>query len=107
MLTGDTTSYTGPARSIGYRWFTDPAGRALYPPEDHSLLSRRYVSGLRAIATLRGPDSRAAHLADLLYSHNEEFRTLWDTHEIGVRANDAKRLIHPEVGALELHLRGC
>ncbi len=28
-LTGDLTSYSGPARSIGYRWFTDPATRQL------------------------------------------------------------------------------
>src|SRR5919112_1716646 len=27
-LNGDTTRYTGPARSMGYRWFTDPAARA-------------------------------------------------------------------------------
>jgi transcriptional regulator with XRE-family HTH domain len=102
-LTGDTTRYTGPARSIGYRWFTDPAARALFPPEDHSLLSRRYVSGLRGVVALRGPESRAAHLAELLLPQSEEFRTLWETHEIGVRPDGLKRLVHPEVGALELH----
>ncbi|WP_433782592.1 helix-turn-helix transcriptional regulator [Actinomycetospora sp. CA-101289] len=102
-LTGDTTRHTGPARSIGYRWFTDPASRDLFPPEDHSLLSRRYVSGLRAIVALRGPGSRAAHLAGLLLPQSEEFRTLWETHEIGVRPDGLKRLVHPEIGALELH----
>ncbi len=30
----------GPARSLGYRWFTDPAPAALYAPEDHAFLSR-------------------------------------------------------------------
>src|SRR5919112_1437563 len=35
-LTGDLTAYTGPERSIGYRWFTDAATRARYAPEDHS-----------------------------------------------------------------------
>ena len=39
-LTGDTTSFSGPARSIGFRWFTDPASRRLYAPEDHPFLSR-------------------------------------------------------------------
>ncbi len=102
-LTGDTTRHTGPARSIGYRWFTDPAARALFPPGDHALLSRRYVSGLRSVVALRGPDSRAAHLAELLLPQSEEFRTLWETHEIGVRPDGLKRLVHPEVGALELH----
>jgi hypothetical protein len=103
VLTGDTTRHTGPARTIGYRWFTNPASRDLFPPEDHELHSRRYVSGLRAIATLRGPESRAAHLAGLLLPRNEEFRALWETHEIGVRPEGLKRLVHPEVGALELH----
>ena len=47
-LTGDTTRYTGPARSRGYRWFTDPAARELHVPEDHDFLSRMYAAGLRA-----------------------------------------------------------
>ncbi|GAA4786762.1 helix-turn-helix transcriptional regulator [Actinomycetospora chlora] len=102
-LTGDTTQYTGPARSIGFRWFTDPAARDLYPAEDHDLLSRRFVSGLRSAVALRGPGSRAAQLAELLLPRSEEFRALWDTHEIGVRPDGLKRLVHPEVGALELH----
>ncbi|WP_433802236.1 helix-turn-helix transcriptional regulator [Actinomycetospora sp. CA-084318] len=102
-LTGDTTRYTGPARSIGYRWFTDPATRALYAPEDHDLMSRRYVSGLRGLATLRGPESRAASLAELLLPHSEEFRQLWESHEVAVRPFDLKRLVHPEVGLLELN----
>ncbi|MCD2190497.1 helix-turn-helix transcriptional regulator [Actinomycetospora soli] len=102
-LTGDTTAYTGPARSLGYRWFTDPAMRARYAPEDHATLSRVYVSGLRGIVTLRGPESRAAGLAELLLPQSEEFRRLWETHEVGVRPADVKRFVHPEVGLLELN----
>lgn len=102
-LTGDTTSYTGPARSLGYRWFTDPAARQLYAPEDHPFLSRMFASGLRGIVTLRGPGSRAAHLADLLLPRSEEFRRVWNDHEVGIRPNDTKRFIHPELGALELN----
>lgn len=101
-LTGDTTKYTGPARSIGYRWFTDPATRGLYAPDDHPLLSRMFVSGLRQVVTLRGPDSKAAHYASLLLEQSEEFRSLWDDHEVGVRPGEVKRFIHPEVGMLEL-----
>lgn len=101
-LTGDTTRYTGPARSTGYRWFTDPAARRLYAPEEHPFLTRMYASGLREIVTLRGPGSRAAHLADLLLARSEEFRRVWDAHEIGIRPHNVKHFIHPEVGALEL-----
>lgn len=102
-LTGDTTRFTGPERSIGYRWFTLPATRALYAPQDHGLLSRMFTSGLRQVATLRGPDSRAAHYADLLLGRSEEFRRLWATHEVGVRPGQVKRFLHPEVGPLELN----
>ncbi|GAA0980442.1 helix-turn-helix transcriptional regulator [Acrocarpospora macrocephala] len=101
-LTGDTTRYTGPARSTGYRWFTDPAARKLHAPEEHPFLTRMYASGLREIVTLRGPDSRAAYLADLLLARSEEFRRVWDEHEIGIRPHEVKHFIHPEVGSLEL-----
>ncbi|MEU0484700.1 helix-turn-helix transcriptional regulator [Streptosporangium sp. NPDC006013] len=101
-LTGDATRYTGPARSLGYRWFTDPTVRELYAPEEHPFLTRMFASGLREIVTLRGPGSRAAHLADLLLAHSDEFRRVWDAHEIGIRPHTVKHFIHPEVGALEL-----
>ncbi|CAM5625653.1 Helix-turn-helix domain-containing protein OS=Streptomyces rochei OX=1928 GN=G3I25_09710 PE=4 SV=1 [Streptomyces rochei] len=102
-LTGDTTGFAGPARSIGYRWFTDPGTRALYEPADHAFLSRMFVSGLREVAALRGPGSRASHYAELLLARSDEFRDLWDRHEVGIRPHHVKRFVHPEVGALELN----
>ena len=102
-LLGDASRFSGPARSRGYRWFTDPSSRDVYVAEDHAFLSRMYASGLRAIATMRGPGSRAAHLADLLLGQSEEFRTLWEAHEIGVHPGEVKRYQHPEVGRLELN----
>jgi hypothetical protein len=101
-LTGDRTRYTGPARSIGYRWFTDPTTRQLYDPDDHALLTRTFTAGLRRVAALRGRDSRAVRLADLLLEQSDEFREAWNAHEVGVRPVAVKRLVHPEVGALEL-----
>jgi hypothetical protein len=102
-LTGDLAAYRGPARSIGYRWFTDPATRQLYDPDDHPFLTRMFVSGLRGVVTLRGPGSRAAHLRDLLLVRSDEFREVWDEHEVGIRPNEVKHFIHPELGALELN----
>lgn len=101
-LTGDTQSLTGPARSIGYRWFTDPRTRALYAPEDHEYLSRLWVSGLRGIATLRGAGSRARAYADALIRESPEFREIWERHEVGLRPRETKRLVHPELGDIEL-----
>ncbi|WP_275006187.1 helix-turn-helix transcriptional regulator [Promicromonospora iranensis] len=102
-LTGDTTRYTGPARSMGYRWFTDPSARTIYAPEEHAFMTRMYAAGLRGLVTLRGPDSRAAYLADLLLDSSEEFRRVWADHEIGIHPHQVKHFVHPEVGALELN----
>ena len=101
-LTGETTGYTGPERSIGFRWFTDPATRELYAPQEHEFLTRMFASGLRQVATVRGPGSRAAHYAKLLLDRSAEFRRVWEDHEIGVRPHEVKHFVHPEVGALEL-----
>lgn len=101
-LLGDASLRVGPARSLGYRWFTEPASRDLYAPDDHDHLSRMWVSGLREISALRGPASRAAALAHDLLDRSEEFRALWELHEVGVRPNPTKRFVHRELGALEL-----
>ncbi|MDV7987667.1 helix-turn-helix transcriptional regulator [Rhodococcus sp. IEGM 1374] len=102
-LTGDASQRTGPERSLGYRWFTDPGARQSYPPEERAALSRVYASGLREIVTLRGPESTAAQLSTELLEVSEEFRTLWAKREVGVRPPDSKRFLHPTVGLLELN----
>ena len=102
-LTGDTAGLRGPARSIAYRWFTDPATRRMYAPEDHAFHSRLFVAHARRTVTMRGPGSPAARLADLLLAESEEFRTLWDDHQVGHQRTDIKRFIHPELGRLELN----
>ncbi|MHA3022915.1 helix-turn-helix transcriptional regulator [Mycobacterium sp. BMJ-28] len=102
-LVGDLCRFTGPSRSIGYRWFTDPTTRDLYPGDDHAFYSRMYASGLRRVLTVRGPGSKAAHLAELLTSECPEFQALWDAHEVGITPHEVKRFRHPVVGLLELN----
>ena len=101
-LVGDASRYTGPFRSLGYRWFMDPTWRTLYPEEDHPFLERLWVSGLREIAAMRGPGSRAAHYVELLTAESAEFREVWARQEVGLRPAETKRFLHPEVGMLEL-----
>lgn len=101
-LVGDLTRYTGRARSLGYRWFTDPETRSRYAPEEHEHLSRVFVSGLREAAVRRGPDSRAADLVDALLRESDEFRALWELHEVGLRTAAGKSFLHPDVGRLDL-----
>ncbi|MCJ1684271.1 MULTISPECIES: helix-turn-helix transcriptional regulator [unclassified Rathayibacter] len=101
-LLGDASLRTGLERSLGYRWFTDPAAREAYPEEDRAQLSRVFVAGLREVATLRGPGSRAAELVDVVAERSEEFRALWAEHQVGLRPPATKRFLHPSVGLLEL-----
>jgi len=101
-LTGDASRWTGPWRSLGYRWFMNPEWRGLYPEEDHEFLARLWASGLREISGLRGPGSRAAEYVDLLLAESPEFREVWDRQEVGLHPKDGKRFVHPEVGVLEL-----
>jgi transcriptional regulator with XRE-family HTH domain len=101
-LTGDLTNFSGPARSLGYRWFTVPETRNLYAPDEHEFMARMFASGLRETLTVRGRDSKAARLAELLLDQSEEFRAVWDLHEIGIRPREVKHFIHPEVGPMEL-----
>jgi hypothetical protein len=102
-LVGDETRFTGPARSIAYRWFTDPATRLVYPEEDHGLQGRFLASNLRGAYTRQGPGSPAAELVDELLAVSGEFADVWKAHEVGLRRSEIKRLRHPEVGVLELH----
>jgi hypothetical protein len=101
-LVGDLTRYAGPSRSIAYRWFADPEARLRYATSDHEFLSRMFASGLREIATLRGPRSRAHSYTQLLLTESEEFRELWALHEVGLRPRGTKNFMHPQLGALSL-----
>lgn len=101
LLLGDAALRVGPERSIGYRWFTDPAARDAYPPEEQEQLARLYASGLRELVALRGPSSRAARMVQELAEH-AEFRRVWDRHEVGLLPPEVKRFRHPDVGELEL-----
>lgn len=102
-LLGDQTRYTGNARSATYRWFTDPAARERYHPEEHDDNSRVNVALLRAAATRGGPRSPAADLANILLRTSGEFARLWERHEVGLRWSETKRFVHPQVGHLELY----
>ncbi|MEU5825018.1 helix-turn-helix transcriptional regulator [Streptomyces sp. NPDC047803] len=101
-LLGDQTQFTGPERSLTYRWFTDPAARLLYPEEYHPLHSRFFTSGLRDAYSRQGTGGRAEHLRDLLLERSPEFAALWSAHEIDVPRVDPKLVRHPELGVLTL-----
>ncbi|MDQ0946978.1 transcriptional regulator with XRE-family HTH domain [Streptomyces phaeochromogenes] len=100
LLTGDHTGISGDRRYIAYRWFTDPATRAVTPPEEQERHARQLVADLRAAAGRRTGDSIVTGLVDRLQAASADFRRLWAEHEVAVRRADRKTLLHPRVGRL-------
>jgi hypothetical protein len=101
-LVGVQTGYSGPERSLFYRWFTDPAERRRYHEDDHDLHARSYVATLRAVHGRRDDDREAQEIVDLLLRASPQFADLWGHHEVAVRSATRKRMIHPVVGLIEL-----
>jgi transcriptional regulator with XRE-family HTH domain len=101
-LLGVQTEYEGPRRSLFYRWFTDPTDRENHLADDHEELSRSYVASLRAVHGRDRDDTEARALVDLLLSESPEFARLWDEHEVGLRRDHDKHIIHPTIGLITL-----
>ena len=102
-LLGDYTRFSGMSRYLVYRWFTDPAARELYAPEDHDLRGRVFTVDLRAAYTA-DPHGRAGEIVAALLDISPEFAEVWARHEIDVTHHrDLKRYRHPELGELELY----
>jgi transcriptional regulator with XRE-family HTH domain len=102
-LLGNETNYTGLARSMTYRWFTDdPDARRVYPIDDHPIRSRLFTSDLRSAYSREGAGSRAEALVEALLARSAEFEALWSEHEVGLAHDRMKRIQHPELGVLEL-----
>nr|WP_254886105.1 hypothetical protein [Streptomyces sp. NA02950] len=62
----DLTGFSGDRRYVAYRWFTDPAARAVAPPEEQERRARQLVADLRAAVGRRTGDAMVAGLVDRL-----------------------------------------
>src|SRR5688572_24559098 len=102
-LLGDESRWTGMARSMVYRWYTEPESRLIYPEEDHELHGRVFTALLRLAYTREGKGSRAAAVVDALLAVSPEFAAVWAAHDISARYLDQKRIAHPQLGLIELH----
>lgn len=100
LLTGDHAGLSGDRRYVAYRWFTDPATRAVDLPEEQERHGRELVADLRAAAGRRTGDPTVAGLVDRLSAASADFRRLWAEHEVAVRRSDRKTILHPRVGRL-------
>ncbi len=101
-LVGDGSRFTGPARSFTWRWFMLPGARDPFPPEDHAVQSRVHVANLREAVTRRGGDAASTALLRSLMAGSDEFRREWERHDVAVLRELRKRILHPELGLLEL-----
>ena len=102
-LLGDDSRWTGMARCMVYRWFTEPAARLIYPEEDHRLHGRVFTAQLRMVYTREGKGSRAAAVVDALLASSPDFATIWAEHDVSTLYRDRKRITHPELELIELH----
>ncbi|MCM0640903.1 MmyB family transcriptional regulator [Cellulomonas wangsupingiae] len=101
-LLGDESALTGLDRVVVHRWFMHPFSRDVYPVQDHDVCGRVFVSDLRAALARQGPGSRAEQVVQSLLARSEEFARVWAGHEVGLRHETRKRLVHPEVGEMSL-----
>ena len=92
----------GRDRNLTWLWFTEPAIRQMFPEEDWDAHSAAHVADLRGTFSRRMGDRDVAGLVDALVEHSEEFRELWDLHEVAVRRLPRKRFLNAEVGELDL-----
>ena len=100
LLIGDHSGFAGDQRYLAYRWFTDPASRMTHPSSETERHSRQMVADLRAVAGRRAGDLVVTGLIDRLLAASPEFRSRWESHEVGIRRADRKTMAHPRVGPI-------
>jgi len=101
-LFGSVCSVHEDCRNIVWRWFVEPVVREAYPAEERDGLSRLHVADLRAAVARRGYDDESTDLVRRLRAASTEFAQLWDLHEVAVRRKSRIRVLHPEIGPIEL-----
>lgn len=103
-LLGDASVHVGARASFLHRWFADPEARSLYPEADHDHHSRSFVADLRAASSRRAAgDAEVADLVATLRQGSAEFAALWDEHDVAFRRAERKRIVHRDLGVLEVN----
>ncbi|MDN3271315.1 helix-turn-helix transcriptional regulator [Streptomyces sp. MA15] len=83
--------------------FLDPAGRTFYRDRDRAADS--CVAELRAAYGHDPGSPRITEVVDTLRARSPEFAQLWARHEVKRKTQQAKNLVHPDVGALEIRFQ--
>ncbi|HZA10221.1 helix-turn-helix transcriptional regulator [Mycobacterium sp.] len=101
LLMGDHVG-SGARDSMVWKWFLGTGYRELFPAEELEHHARIRVAALRAAWSRRRGDADVQALVDGLLSRSEEFRRLWDRHEVGIPPDDHKTFVHPKVGRISV-----
>ena len=89
-------------RNLYWMAFAGPESLHRLPEEDRERVARSHVSDLRATIARRPDDAGLHDLVDRLHAASPLFARLWAEHDVAVRHDDRKRIVHPVVGLLEL-----
>ncbi|MBQ0884634.1 helix-turn-helix domain-containing protein [Streptomyces sp. RM72] len=89
-----------PADNLARMTFLDPAGREFY--QDWDRAAQAAVANLRQASGFDPEHPRLRDLVGTLTEHSAAFRRLWAQHTVRGKSQDAKQLLHPDVGPLSL-----
>ncbi|MYW08973.1 helix-turn-helix domain-containing protein [Streptomyces sp. SID2563] len=101
-LFGCVCSVAEEDRNIVLRWFTDPVVRGHFAAGEHEEQARQLVADLRAATARRGDDAASRSLVARCRAASPDFAALWDRHEVAVRRSHPYRLVHPDLGRIDL-----
>ncbi|MCP2343090.1 helix-turn-helix transcriptional regulator [Actinomadura rupiterrae] len=88
------------ADNLARMTFLDPAGRRFYTDWDRA--AQATVANLRQAAGFDPDDPHLAELVRDLTERSADFARLWNAHTVRGKTQDAKHLLHPDVGPLTL-----
>ncbi|MFE0027666.1 helix-turn-helix transcriptional regulator [Amycolatopsis sp. NPDC059021] len=88
------------ADNLARMTFLDPAGRHFYAQWNRT--AQATVANLRMAEGFAPGDPGLLRLVAELGDGSEEFRALWDSHQVRGKTLEPKQLVHPDVGPLTL-----
>ncbi|NIH80838.1 helix-turn-helix transcriptional regulator [Amycolatopsis viridis] len=104
----DVLAVNGPAgrlfgekQNLARELFLDPAARDFYVEWDE--VAAATAAQLRLVAGRHPGDADLARLVAELSERSTEFRRLWSTGDVELRAFGAKSFLHPDAGLLTFH----
>lgn len=81
--------------------FLEPEMREFY--RDWDKMTAKAVAYLRSVSAAAVDDPKLAQLIGELSLRSERFRTLWARQDVRQKTSGVSRLLHPQVGPLDLH----